>query len=246
MAGLCSICLTASKETKVTFITTEEDWYEAYVGAIPTLTEINTTAAEVAEAVRLAVLGTENPLEQISPGYLGLGYGNIAQQHKTRVRLTFGTDPNLVSVMATEADLWATAMSRAISNEEVIDTFYVYDSDGELLYSSLLPSAHQGQITAHGFPANSISFTLTGRGLGGVGLNRSGEALTRMFPFSISSLPPRGTKFALLSSEPGLLLTAQALAVSPYIWADYNGYKAGIRGRAPFQMNSSTQNREGF
>lgn len=181
-----------------------------------------------------------------SPGYIALGYGNNFIRHKTRVRLTILADPNDVAQMTNEAALWSAGLAWALNALEVIDTFYVYDQNGQLLYQTLLPTPQTGHITTFQLQSNSFSWTLTGHGHALVGAPKPGEARQRGFPYSWYEVPLRGTKDYGLNSNPPLLQAAQPLALSNYIWADFYGNKAGIRGNAPIQMNAAAQNKEGW
>jgi hypothetical protein len=205
-----------------------------------TLTALATSIAAVEAATPAP------PTPSTSPGYIGLGYGSNFLRHKTRVRLTVLADPNDVTAMATEALAWATGMAWAIGSLEVIDTFYVYGPDGALLYQTLLSAPQSGHIVTAQLQSNSFTWTLTGHGHGLVGGPRPGEARHRGFPYIWYEQPARGTKNYGLNSNPPLLQAAQPLAVSTLIWADFYGNKAGIRGSAPIQMNSATQNKEGW
>jgi len=222
------------------------DWDGTPLGAVTSWAELQESIATAADEVR-DKRTEEAPTPLLSPGYIGLGYGNAQVRHKTRIRLTVVADPNNIGQMTTAADSWAEGLSWGISNEETVDTFYVYGPDGALLYQTLLPTARVGHITNHQLQANSFTWTLTGHGVALVGALRPGEARTRIFTYSWYEHPARGTKnYPLSNLASPMLPCAQALATNSLIWADFYGNKAGMRGFAPIQLNASAQKREGW
>ena len=203
-----------------------------------------TARTDVQDAIDTALLGPSPP-SVLSPGYLALGYGDATVQHRTRVRLCFGADPYDISQMENEAVNWATGLAYALNTTQTIDTWYSYNGDGDLVASTLLPAAVTGLNTLNTLESRSFTECLTGHGAATATHPDAGEARCRIFPFR-EELPSAGDKYRILASYAPLLPLAYVLAVSPRIWADFFGQKAGIRGHAPIQSNAFAQNHKGW
>jgi hypothetical protein len=182
-----------------------------------------------------------------SPGKLALEYSDLGtERHTSKYRVLRGVNIYDHTAMTLEADRIAAGFCQALPPHLAVTGFRVYNALGVEVYATLLPSVHVGTHgTLGSLDSNSYTVTLTGRGSASGDGQYPGDTLTRFFPRR-GYPDDRGLKFVDLSGgDLGLLAYAAALATSGVVWADFHGWKAGIRPTCPIQFNAAAQRRVG-
>ena len=165
-------------------------------------------------------------------------------EHRFAVRLLYGVDPLNAGIMGGTAQTIAAIMSNVFPNTHSMARWETYDNNNSALSGGNLPTVVTG---SHGTnsgmqPYKSAYIQFTGKGIAAAPGYAVGQ--TRLGWRSLNSYTIlAGSKRQLLDTPLDSLRVF--LSGSVYVWADFFGQKALVRGTPTVQFNAHIQRVEG-